>query len=83
MKMDIFGLPNTRMIRGRPCPLHLGQRKSLRTTRTDASGSRGFIRKSSSPAMPQLSQMMTTHGDLAVSAVVIFGQNHAEPRLAS
>ena len=43
-------------ILGRPWPLHLGHVTSRRATRTEASGSRGFTRRSRSTTVPQLSQ---------------------------
>lgn len=65
--------------RGRPCPLHRGQRTSRSATRIEASGSRGFTRKSKSVKPPQLSQRIKSHGCRALIAVAIVGQKPAEP----
>ena len=62
------------MIRGLPCPLQRGQHTSRKAKRMDASGSRGFTRKSKSTTVPQLSQLMTSQC-FEVSAAAIFGQN--------
>jgi hypothetical protein len=75
---QIDGLGARPTIRGLPCPLQRGQRTSRNTTRTDASGSRGFIRKSRSVTPPQLSQSICIQWCFARSAVAIVGQNPAE-----
>ena len=62
---------------------HCGHRTSQSATRTEASGSRGFTRKSKSTKVPQLSHAMTSHGCLAMSAAAIVGQNHVAPLAAS
>ena len=46
-----------------------------KATRIEASGSRGFTRKSKSTTVPQLSHAITSHGCFAVIAAAIFGQN--------
>jgi hypothetical protein len=52
-------------MRGRPWPLQRGQRTSRKATRIEASGSRGFTRKSKSTTVPQL-RPITRHGRFAL-----------------
>jgi hypothetical protein len=63
-------------MRGLPCLLQRGQRTSCEATRMEASGSRGFTRRSRSTTLSQLSQAMTRQWCLETSAALIFGQNH-------
>src|SRR5262245_59150770 len=49
------------IMRGLPCPLQRGHCTSRSAMRTEASGSRGFTRKSKSTTVPQLSQLMISH----------------------
>ena len=64
------------MMRGRPKPLQRGHNTSRSATRTEASGSRGFTRKSKSTTVPQLSHAIISQGCFEVSAAQILGQDH-------
>src|SRR5262245_29950349 len=55
-RVQIEGCRAKAMMRGLPWPLHRGHCTSRSATRIDASGSRGFTRKSRSTTVPQLSQ---------------------------
>jgi len=63
------------MMRGLPYPLQRGHCTSRIATRMEASGSRGFTRKSKSTTVPQLSQAIINQWCFDMSAAVIFGQN--------
>jgi hypothetical protein len=56
---QIVGCRTNATMRGRPCPLQRGQTTSRSATRIEASGSRGFTRRSKSMTVSQLSQTMT------------------------
>src|SRR5262249_52851614 len=56
---QIDGCRASAMMRGLPWLLQRGQCTSRSATRTEASGSRGFTRKSKSTTVPQLSQLIT------------------------
>jgi len=53
-----------------------GPRTSSSATRIEASGSRGFTRKSRSITVPQLSQAITSQWCFEVSAAAIVGHAH-------
>src|SRR5262249_58929656 len=72
---QIEGCRANAMMRGRPWPLQRGHCTSRSATRIDASGSRGFTRKSKSTTVLQLSQAIINQWCFDVSAAEIFGQN--------
>jgi hypothetical protein len=70
------------MMRGRPYPLQRGHCTSRSATRMEASGSRGFTRRSKSTTVSQASQTMTSQWCFETSAAAILGQNQALPLAA-